>query len=189
MERASLVGSAYKRRALVDARSGKARSNATGPSADERQLPERRGRRCEQAAPPISSTRSRIASLPKWRSTPARRDGAASIARPPPCFGQSEGQERRPGFLERRWRNRTAISTTRWPRERLASAHGKLNRAYQDLHKRVTATRMWASVYDTACLVLPNYASRTTGKERAAANELLAQLRMFAHPEADRIDR
>jgi hypothetical protein len=37
-------------------------------------------------------------------------------------------------------------------------------------------------VYDTACLVLPNYASRATGKERAAANELLAQLRRFAHP-------
>ena len=69
--------------------------------------------------------------------------------------------------------------------KKLASAHKKLNRAYQDLHKRVTATRMWASVYDTACLVLPNYASRTTGKERAAANDLLAQLRTFAHPEAD----
>jgi hypothetical protein len=51
------------------------------------------------------------------------------------------------------------------------------------LHKRVTATRMWASVYDTACLVLPSYASRATGKERAAANELLAQLRSFAHPD------
>jgi hypothetical protein len=42
---------------------------------------------------------------------------------------------------------------------------------------------MWASVYDTACLVLPNYASRAKGKERAAANELLVQLRGFAHPD------
>jgi len=49
----------------------------------------------------------------------------------------------------------------------------------------VTATRMWGSVYDTACLVLPNYASRTGGKERQAANELLAQLRKFAHPDED----
>jgi hypothetical protein len=65
---------------------------------------------------------------------------------------------------------------------RLAAARKQLEKAYEDLHKRVTATRMWGSVYDTACLVLPNYASRATGKERAAANELLAQLRRFAHP-------
>jgi hypothetical protein len=63
--------------------------------------------------------------------------------------------------------------------------HGELARAYQDLHKRVTATRMWASVYDTACLVLPNYASRAAGKERTAAEELLVQLRGFAHPNED----
>jgi hypothetical protein len=42
---------------------------------------------------------------------------------------------------------------------------------------------MWASVYDTACLVLPNYAARAGGKERTAALELLAQLRGFAHPD------
>ena len=67
--------------------------------------------------------------------------------------------------------------------QKLASARGQLARAYDDLHKRVTATRMWASVYDTACLVLPNYASRATGREKAAAYELLAQLRSFAHPD------
>jgi hypothetical protein len=66
---------------------------------------------------------------------------------------------------------------------KLAPARAQLARAYEDLHKRVTATRMWGSVYDTACLVLPNYASRASGKERAAANELLALLRSFAHPD------
>lgn len=66
---------------------------------------------------------------------------------------------------------------------KLAPARAQLARAYEDLHKRVTATRMWASVYDTACLVLPNYASRAKGKERVAAIELLAQLRGFAHPD------
>ena len=71
-------------------------------------------------------------------------------------------------------------------RRKLAPARGQLDKAYEDLHKRVSATRMWASVYDTACLVLPNYASRATGKERAAANGLLAQLRAFAHPQEDR---
>jgi len=70
-------------------------------------------------------------------------------------------------------------------RKRLASTRKQLEKAYEDLHKRVTATRMWASVYDTACLVLPNYASRATGKERTAANELLAQLRRFAYPQEE----
>ena len=42
---------------------------------------------------------------------------------------------------------------------------------------------MWASVYDTACLVLPNYATHATGREKAAALELLVKLRGFAHPE------
>jgi hypothetical protein len=68
---------------------------------------------------------------------------------------------------------------------KLAPARKQLSRAYEDLHKRVTATRMWASVYDTACLVLPNYGTRATGKEKAAAQELLAQLRSFAHPDED----
>ena len=68
---------------------------------------------------------------------------------------------------------------------RLAAARRTLDKAYEDLHKRVTATRMWATVYDTACLVLPNYASRATGNEKTAAHELLAQLRRFAHPEED----
>jgi hypothetical protein len=70
-------------------------------------------------------------------------------------------------------------------RRQLAPARRQLEKAYQDLHNRVTATRMWASVYDTACLVLTNYASRSTGKEKASANELLAQLRSFAHPQQD----
>ena len=64
-------------------------------------------------------------------------------------------------------------STRRWPSRKLAPARKQLDRAYEDLHKRVTATRMWASVYDTACLVLPNYAEsrdrqREGGRERAA---------------------
>ena len=66
---------------------------------------------------------------------------------------------------------------------KLWHVRSELSRAYEDLHKRVTATRMWASVYDTACLILPNYAGRANEKEKAAAQELLAQLRSFAHPD------
>ena len=37
------------------------------------------------------------------------------------------------------------------------------------LHDRVKATRMWASVYDTAYLVLQSYADRVSGKEKTTA--------------------
>jgi len=47
---------------------------------------------------------------------------------------------------------------------------------------------MWASVYDTACLVLPNYARRAKGPEKAAAHALFEKLRRFAHPEEDVIN-
>ena len=70
-------------------------------------------------------------------------------------------------------------------KKRLASARMQIDKAYADLNRRVKARRMWASVYDTACLVLPNYANRALGKEKAAARELLAQLRRFAYPERD----
>ena len=69
--------------------------------------------------------------------------------------------------------------------KRLGTVHEQLVRDYQDVDKRVTATRMWASVYDTACLVLPNYASRVKASERAAANELLSLLRRYARPESE----
>jgi hypothetical protein len=68
-------------------------------------------------------------------------------------------------------------------RRRLATAFPQLEKAYKDLHGRVAATRMWASVYDTACLVFPSYADRVGGREKSAANELLARLRGYAHPD------
>ena len=42
---------------------------------------------------------------------------------------------------------------------------------------------MWATLYDTASLVLPRYARHVNAKEREAAAELLAQLRSYAHPD------
>ena len=68
-------------------------------------------------------------------------------------------------------------------RRKLAPVQPKLSKAYEDLHRRVTATRMWVSVYDTACLILPPYAGRASGREAATARALLDQLRKFAHPE------
>ena len=70
-------------------------------------------------------------------------------------------------------------------KRRLARTRPTLEKAYRDLQRRVSSTRRWAAVSDPACLVLPNYAARTKGREKVAAQELLGQLRGFAHPAAE----
>jgi hypothetical protein len=68
-------------------------------------------------------------------------------------------------------------------RGQLARARTKLHAAYKDLYRRVKGRRFWGSVYDTACLILPGYAERVrSAKERTAALDLLSELREYAHP-------
>ena len=66
-------------------------------------------------------------------------------------------------------------------KRRLRAARATLEKGYADLHRRVKSTRMWGSVYDTACLTLPTDAGRAPKPEREAAQALLARLRKFAH--------
>jgi hypothetical protein len=68
--------------------------------------------------------------------------------------------------------------------ERLAtgSTRQDIERQYDEVHQRVSAARMWASVYDTACFVLPRYASRASAAEKEAASALLTHLQSLAQP-------
>ena len=66
----------------------------------------------------------------------------------------------------------------------LATALPTLEKSYADLHRRVKSTRMWSSVYDTACLTLSSYEARANSKEKKAAQDLLRRLRQLAHPDA-----
>lgn len=183
MERASLIGSAYKRWALVSAAAGRAgrvqqdlRRMQTA-YRDAQALGEKAG------APDVYYPASNRLTAEVALHAGTRRGGTLD--------------RNTVAILRRSLQTRSATDPDFWTvvgeteldqyeaiaARKLAPARRPLSRAYEDLHNRVTATRMWASVYDTACLVLPNYASRATGKERAAANELLAQLRSFAHPD------
>jgi hypothetical protein len=182
MERASLMGSAYKRRALVD--------GAAGRRARVHQAL-RQMRAAYLAAQKIGD---------KSGATdvyyPIANRLTADVALHAGTSGRSLDRETAT-VLRKSLQARSAADPDFWSvvgeteldqyealaAGKLAPVRKQLSRAYEDLHKRVTATRMWASVYDTACLVLPNYASRARGKERTAANELLAQLRSFAHPD------
>jgi hypothetical protein len=69
---------------------------------------------------------------------------------------------------------------------KLASVHESLECGYQDLHKRVSAAWMWASVYDSARFVLQKYAARATAKEGKASAALLERLAAFAQLSKDR---
>ena len=183
MERASLIGSVYKRRALVDGVAGRRARvqqdlrQMRAAYQDAQKVGEKGGatdvyypianRLTADVALHAGTGRSR--SLDREMATLLRKSLQARSATDPDFWsvvGETELDQYE------------ALAA-----RKLAPVRKQLSRAYEDLHKRVTATRMWASVYDTACLVLPNYASRATGKERAAANELLAQLRSFAHPD------
>jgi hypothetical protein len=183
MERASLIGSAYKRKALIDGAAGRR-------AAIQRDLQQMKA--SYQEAQEIGA-KNGSSSL----HYPASNRLAADVA-------LNAGARRQRGFdretarvIEMSLKAEAATDPGFWSvvgeieldqyealaKRKLAPARPRLERAYDDLHKRVAATRMWASVYDTACLVLPNYASRATGKEKVAALELLVKLRGLAHPE------
>jgi tetratricopeptide (TPR) repeat protein len=62
------------------------------------------------------------------------------------------------------------------------STREEIERQYDKVHQRVSAARMWASVYDTACFVLPRYGSRASAAERDAATALLTHLGSLVQP-------
>jgi CHAT domain-containing protein len=185
MERASLIGSAYKRRALVDGAAGRrarVRRDLQQMKASyvaAQKVAEKNG--ASDVYYPVANRLTADVALhagtPRWRSldkdtVKLLRTSLQEKSATDPDFWSVVGETEIDQYEALAGR-------------KLARVHAQLSRAYEDLHKRVTATRMWASVYDTACLVLPNYASRAKGRERTAAMDLLAQLRGFAHPQEE----
>jgi hypothetical protein len=67
---------------------------------------------------------------------------------------------------------------------RLAASLTRIMDAYEDLHRRVDARWMWASVYDQAHFLLPRYAATASERERRAVETLFEQLDTFAAPDA-----
>jgi CHAT domain-containing protein len=183
MERASLIGSVYKRKALVDGAAG--RRARIRRDLEQMRVSYQKAQDLGEklgavdvyypAANRLTADVALHAGKPRWRALDRE---TASIVRKSLEAKSADDPDFWSVVGETELDQYEALA-----RRKLAPALRPLLRAYEDLHKRVTATRMWASVYDTACLVLPNYASRATGREQTAANELLAKLRSFAHPQ------
>ena len=188
LERASLIGSVYKRRALVDEAVGR-RGRMTASLRQMKRHYERAQRiGAESGAAdlyyPASNRLAADVALNAGRRGWRGLDRAiGAVVRTSLAAKREDAADFWSVAGEIEVRQYEALA-----RRKLASAYPHLDKAYQDLHQRVAATRMWASVYDTACLVLPSYADRVTGRERSTAKELLGQLRAFAHPEGTSAD-
>lgn len=182
MERVSLIGSAYKCRALVNGIAGRG-------AAVRRDL-ELMAASCAEAeaigepSGTDDSLRASVNCLVADVALNAGRGGWRGLDRQRAGVIRKYLEECEPDF----WSVAGAIELDQYDAlasRRLARTRLALEKAYRDLQRRVKSTRMWAPVYDTACLVLPAYAARTKGQEKEAARELLEQLRGFAHPPAE----
>jgi hypothetical protein len=185
MERQSLVGSAHKRQALIDAAAGRRRQVERDlrqmKAAYERARVIGRDSGATDLYYPASNCLVADVALNAgrrgWRGFDAEiRDDVR------------ESLNAKKGHDANFWTVVGAIELRQYEAlaaKKLTSERAPLERAYQDLRKRVTGTRVWGSVYDTAFLVFRSYAERSSGGEKDAANALLELLRKFAHPDAE----
>ena len=177
MERWSMLGSAYKRLAMVLDAAGEPSGKAIAEMKSRYRRAELAGRKAKLPNvfyPMLNLIATELVSPGRARK-PLDRDQVAEIRqalelqmRDDPEFWAAAGQ----------------IELTMY--EALASREGLPSRlrqimaAYQDLNARVKAKSMWASVYDQVGFVLPRAIPRTAKAEMRAAAQLLDLLRSFA---------
>jgi hypothetical protein len=182
LERASLIGSLYKRRALIDVAAGRRGRRAASLRQMLRHYARAQAIGARSGAVdvyyPASNRLAADVALNAGRRGWRGLDRAMVAAVKASLVAKRGDADFWSVVGEIELRQYDALA-----RRRLATAFPQLEKAYKDLHGRVAATRMWASVYDTACLVFPSYADRVGGREKSAANELLARLRGYAHPD------
>ncbi len=185
MERKSLVGSAFKRQALIEAAAGR-------PRQVEQQLRQMKAA-YEEARKIGSNSGARdlyyatsnclVADVALNASQRGRRQLDAKILAT--VQKSLQAKNRKDADF---WSIVGAIEVRQFKAiagRKLGSERKALEDDYQDLYRRVKATRMWGSVYDTAFLVFRAYTGRTSGREKEAANALLELLRKFGHPDAN----
>ncbi len=182
MERESLVGAAYKRLALVEAAAGPRRADA------EREA--------------LRGMREHYAAAEQAGKAQGRRDVYYPAMNRMAAELMAEGaREDWPGFAEDDLEAVHASLDARvgddpdfWSvagqtellvyeglaRRDLAGVLPKILQDYEDLHARVPAPWMWASLRDQATFVLTRYAVRAGPEETEAARQLSKQLKGFA---------
>jgi len=173
MERASLLGSAYKRLALIAEGEGDAASEATAISAMKGyyEEAERIGRDNKLEGffyPALNRLSAEFASgvgpVPlDPQAVAVIRADLDSMARDKPDFWNVVSQ------IELRLYESLS-------RGDLAIEVSKIIAAYDDLHLRIQLEWMWSSVYDQAQFVLPKYAKNAPATEQEATKRVMDRL-------------
>jgi tetratricopeptide (TPR) repeat protein len=170
-ERQSLLGSAYKRLALVESRAGSGREPEARAALEKMKAHfEQAGRKDFYGAMNVIAAQVALAGL-----TPSDLDPDAAaidavrqmMGDTPPDFWSVVGQ------TEMTMYGAMAAGL-------LAEAQSVLAKEFTDHHQKVRAPKRWASVYDNGTLVLSAYARRKGGPESAAANEIRNLLKTLA---------
>jgi pimeloyl-ACP methyl ester carboxylesterase len=182
MERESLCGSAYRRLAMIEGAAGKSGAEARAIAAMKEHYAraEALGRETHPsdffypalnrmaAEVVLNAGRGRKTALDAARVTDVRRCLQTKVRNDPDFWGVV-------GLTELRLYETLAGRS-------LAAERASIESEYQDLYERVKAAANWASVYDTACFVLPKYGKHASAGERKAADALLAFLQRLAEP-------
>jgi hypothetical protein len=181
MERESLRGSAYKRMALIAA--------AAGRAAEERRAIDAMKRHYGRAAAIGRETQSPNLFYPGLNYLAAElalnagRRGWKGVDRSiVEATGRSLDAKSAadPDFWSVVGQVELQLYSALADGRKLSAARETLDRGYSDLYKRVAASWLWASAYDTAGFVLRRYASRAPAADRKAAAALLDRLATFA---------
>jgi tetratricopeptide (TPR) repeat protein len=183
-ERENLLGSAFKRLAMVEMSIG---HHEAADAAVEEMV-----RHYEQAAKLVSREPGSDISYPYLNCLAADVERYAGRADWPGLEGprlidvEQELVRRnrdRPDF----WSKAGVIELSMYKAlaaRALAEHRSEITKAYTNLHACVPATRFWSSVFDQARFVLWPYASAAAEDERAAANAVLEQLNKFRTPDS-----
>jgi hypothetical protein len=177
VERQRLLGSAYKRRAMVAAgpaalaalddavrHYAAAEALARDSAADDLFYPIMNGIAAELRSAMLHGRPA--AELDAARVLAARQSLQAKLTQAPDFWSMA-------GLVELQLLEALA-------RRRLAPQRAAIGQGFAELALRVAARRMWASVYDQALFVLAPYAASADGAEKAAATALLKQLKGLA---------
>jgi pimeloyl-ACP methyl ester carboxylesterase/tetratricopeptide (TPR) repeat protein len=180
MERESLLGSAYKRLALVEELAGKPKAEAEAIARmkehyENAEALGKEGGLANLFYPAMNRLAADLAlnaGRREWKGLDASdlaeiRQGLAAKARDDPDFWSVVGQ--------------TELSLYEaLGKGDLSKKRASLEHEYDGHHTRVSAQWLWASARDQLRFLLPKYAGRTTGAEREAARALLTHLEELA---------
>lgn len=180
IERESLCGSAWKRKAMLEALAGKPRDEIKAIARmklryEKAEFLARRGQDPQLFYPALNRVAAELivaGGKRGWKGLDAAAIGAirqnlAAKLRDDPDFWSAVAQTE--------LRVYEAVA-----RGDLAGDQASILREYDDLHRRVKAPWMWASVYDQARFVLPKYGARATPKEQKAVKAVLTRLATLA---------